>query len=78
LKEEEIIINLHDRTLSVINKGAPLRMEFEKMTERFRKDNADPNSTGLGLAIVKRICDTYAYRLGYAYYANAHTFSITF
>lgn len=78
LKGEDIKITINDKTLSVSNKGKPLAMSFEKMTERFMKESTDPNSTGLGLAIVKKICDSCGYTLTYSFHDMTHTFSIRF
>lgn len=75
---EDIIVTTQGRTLSVSNKGKQLAISFEKMTERFSKESADPNSTGLGLAIVKKICDSAGYTLAYSFDDMTHTFSITF
>lgn len=75
---EEVSINLYDGTLTVINKGTPLKMEAEKMMERFSKEGAHPSSTGLGLAIVKKICDSCAYQLRYTYEQGTHIFQVTF
>jgi signal transduction histidine kinase len=75
---EEIQIALTRQTLSITNKGAPLKMSLQNLTERFSKEGGDPNSTGLGLAIVKKICDSCFYKLEYAYENEAHTFSVTF
>ena len=78
LKGEDIKIAIDDTTLSVSNKGRPLTISFEKMTERFSKESTDPNSTGLGLAIVKKICDSCGYTLTYSFHNMTHTFSIKF
>lgn len=75
---EEVAISLHERTLTVVNKGKPLKMETGKMMERFSKESTDSNSTGLGLAIAKKICDSYAYQLRYAYQQGTHIFQVTF
>lgn len=77
-KNSSIQVVIVDRVLSITNPGKPLRMDAEKMLERFSKESTDPNSTGLGLAIVKNICDKYSYRLQYRYEGGAHTFSIAF
>ena len=77
-KGEDVSIILRDKTLAVTNKGKPLKMDVEKMTDRFSKESTDPNSTGLGLAIVKKICDSCGFRLGYKYDNSAHTFEISF
>ena len=71
-------ITLRDKTLAVTNKGKALKMNVEKMTDRFSKESTDPNSTGLGLAIVKKICDSCGFHLGYKYDNSLHTFEITF
>lgn len=78
LKGEDISVTLRDKTLAVTNKGRALKMNVEKMTERFSKESTDPNSTGLGLAIVKKICDNCGFHLGYRYDNSLHTFEITF
>jgi signal transduction histidine kinase len=75
---EDIIVTLQGRTLSVSNKGKQLAISFEKMTERFSKESADPNSTGLGLAIARKICDSAGYTLAYSFDNMTHTFSIVF
>jgi len=74
----EIRVQLHDRTLTVVNSGAPLSMGPEKMFARFTKESRKTSSTGLGLAIVKRICDTCGYTLSYRYADGSHIFSVTF
>jgi signal transduction histidine kinase len=75
-KNEDIQVTLKDRKLSIINKGEPLKMDFEKLTERFIKASDHPTSTGLGLSIVKKICDVYGYRLVYNYANHAHHFMV--
>ncbi|HET7179892.1 MAG TPA: HAMP domain-containing sensor histidine kinase, partial [Chryseosolibacter sp.] len=77
-KRSTVRITLDNRRLSIVNAGAPLRMDAEKMMERFSKESTDPNSTGLGLAIVKNICEKYSYRLEYRYEQGAHKFSVMF
>lgn len=78
LKEENIEIVIHGRTLSIANKGQETKMTIDQMTERFRKESSHPNSIGLGLAIVKKICDTYQYKLGYNFSNDTHTFTVEF
>lgn len=77
-KDSAIHVTLANRLLSITNAGQPMRMDVEKMMQRFSKESADPNSTGLGLAIVKNICDKYYYGLQYKYERGAHTFSVAF
>jgi signal transduction histidine kinase len=75
-KNEDIQVMLKDDKLSIVNKGEPLKMDFEKLTERFMKASDHPTSTGLGLSIVKKICDVYGYRLVYHYVNHAHHFMV--
>jgi signal transduction histidine kinase len=77
-KNEDIKVLLKNHALSIINKGEPLKMDFEKLTERFTKASDHPTSTGLGLSIVKKICGVYGYRLDYYYANDAHHFVIIF
>lgn len=67
-----------ENTLTVSNTGNPIKMDSEKMFERFSKESTSESSSGLGLAIVKTICDTCSYKLEYRYQAGLHTFSVTF
>jgi signal transduction histidine kinase len=77
-KKEEIRISVNDHTLTVSNKGKPLKMDVSKLTDRFAKESTDPGSTGLGLAIVKKICDRYSYDLRYVYADQTHNFTVNF
>jgi signal transduction histidine kinase len=76
--EGNVLVQLHEHTLTVINNGKPLMMDAGKMFDRFTKESPKTSSTGLGLAIVKRICDTYGYGLSYQYENGSHVFSVTF
>jgi signal transduction histidine kinase len=75
---EDIAVTITSNTLFISNKGKQRAISFEKMTERFSKESADPASTGLGLAIARKICDSCGYTLGYSFHDATHTFSITF
>lgn len=77
-KNEEIRISLINHTLTIANKGNPLKLNAEEMMERFKKEGNDPASTGIGLAIVKKICGRYSYGLKYEYINSEHTFTVTF
>ena len=76
--EGNVLVQLHDHTLTVTNHGKPLTMDPGKMFDRFTKESPKSSSTGLGLAIVKRICDTYGYGLSYRYENGCHVFSVGF
>ncbi len=73
-----VIVEIMDRVLTVTNTGNPLKMNPEKMFERFSKEGRSENSSGLGLAIVKKICDTCLYGLHYKFQSGVHIFSIAF
>lgn len=74
----KIQVHISGKKLEVSNIGEPVKMEPDKMFERFSKETANTSSTGLGLAIVKKICDTCQYHLQYNYQNGMHVFCITF
>ena len=74
----KVMVEVSDGKLTVTNTGNPLKMDSEKMFERFSKEGRSENSSGLGLAIVKKICDSCLYGLNYNFQAGVHTFSVTF
>ncbi|HEY5747790.1 MAG TPA: HAMP domain-containing sensor histidine kinase [Chryseolinea sp.] len=76
--EGNVLVQLHEHTLTVTNQGKPLMMDAGKMFDRFTKESPKTSSTGLGLAIVKRICDTCGYGLSYRYENGCHVFSVVF
>lgn len=78
LKNEQIHITLKDRALTITNTGNKLKMDPDKMMERFKKESTDPASSGLGLAIVKKICERYNYRISYSYENALHIFRVVF
>jgi signal transduction histidine kinase len=73
-----VIVKITDRELTVTNTGNPIKMDSEKMFERFSKEGKSVNSSGLGLAIVKKICDTCQYKITYTFQDGVHTFSVSF
>ena len=74
----KVMVEVTDRVLTVSNTGNPLKMNPEKMFERFSKEGRSENSSGLGLAIVKKICDTSLYKLQYRFHSGTHSFSVAF
>lgn len=74
----KVVVEIVDRKLIVSNTGNPLKMNPEKMFERFSREGNGENSSGLGLAIVKKICDTNSFGLDYSFHAGTHTFSVLF
>lgn len=69
---------LADRTLVVSNVGQPLKMDSDRIFDRFTKEGGDANSTGLGLSIVKKICDYSGFTISYLYQGNNHIFTVVF
>jgi len=53
----KVVVEIVDRKLIVSNTGNPLKMNPDKMFDRFSREGNGENSSGLGLAIVKKICD---------------------
>lgn len=74
----KVVVEIVDRKLIVSNTGNPLKMNPEKMLERFSKEGKSENNSGLGLAIVKKICDTCSFELDYRFQSGIHTFSVSF
>ncbi len=74
----KVSVELSDRKLIVTNTGNPVKMDSEKMFERFSKEGKSENSSGLGLAIVKKICNTCLYKITYNFQDRVHTFSVIF
>ncbi|MBL7872590.1 MAG: HAMP domain-containing histidine kinase [Cyclobacteriaceae bacterium] len=74
----KVTVEITDRVLTITNTGNPLKMNPEKIFERFSKEGRSENSSGLGLAIVKKICDTCLYELHYNFHSGVHTFSVAF
>ena len=71
-----LMIELRNSKLVISNSGAPLKMDPEKIFERFSKEGATENNTGLGLAIVKKICTTSGYQIDYQYNNELHVFTL--
>lgn len=74
----KVVVEIVDRKLIVSNTGNPLKMNPEKMFERFSKEGKSENNSGLGLAIVKKICDSCSFKLDYRFQSGIHTFSVSF
>ncbi|MBX2842955.1 MAG: HAMP domain-containing histidine kinase [Flammeovirgaceae bacterium] len=68
----EIKIDLTESELVISNSGKPLKIEPEKLFERFRKDNQSQESIGLGLSIVRKICDVSQIMVKYTYVKEFH------
>lgn len=73
-----ISVKLDGATFTLSNSGSKLKMNKDKMFERFSKEGAVDNSTGLGLAIVKKICDSCKYPFDYHFIEGNHVFTVIF
>ena len=62
--------------LSVSNYGPPLDVPFEKLFERFYRNNNKKASLGLGLSLVKKICELNQLRIDYQYQDKQHIISL--
>ncbi len=73
----KIVVELNQHYLIISNTGEQLKIDSEKIFERFRKDKQS-ESLGLGLAIVKKICDFYGFTIDYSYlsYDKMHSFTV--
>jgi signal transduction histidine kinase len=74
----ELIINLIPRELSIKNSGKALRIEPEKLFDRFVKESTSNESIGLGLSLVKQICETYNFKVSYNYEHSRHEIKVNF
>lgn len=72
-----ISVNVYPAVLEVSNTGTPLQSP-ERIFDRFRKESNNTRGSGLGLAIVKKICESFGYRITYAFENGTHIFKITF
>ena len=77
-KKGLIEIETGKNRLLISNMGAPLKIQQEKLFNRFAKDPNNKNSIGLGLAIVKKICDNYGFNIDYVYKNGLHNFIVNF
>ena len=71
-----IKISTQNQQLVVSNYGELLKVEKEKIFERFYTSDKSNQSLGLGLALVKRICELNQLQIKYAYNDGQHVFSI--
>lgn len=72
-----IKVSIYKHELIIENTGMPLKIESERLFERFKKDQVDSNSLGLGLAIVKKICDYYHLDISYMFENHMHKVKIS-
>ncbi len=73
-----ISVQLTTSRLVISNTGSPLKVEPNKLFERFYKADATSDSLGLGLSIVRKICDVSGYRISYSKDKDLHTIVVEF
>jgi signal transduction histidine kinase len=74
----EIIISLMSKELSIKNTGESLRIDPQKLFDRFVKESTSNESIGLGLSLVKQICETYNFAVSYNYEHSMHQLKVNF
>lgn len=63
-------------SIQISNYGDKLKINPEKIFERFVSQNDDNNSIGLGLSIVKKICELNSILINYSYVEGQHLFTL--
>jgi len=71
-----IKISTQNQQLVVSNYGEALKVNKDKIFERFYTSDKSNQSLGLGLALVKRICELNQLQIDYNYTEGQHVFSI--
>ncbi len=73
----KIVVELNEHYLIISNSGEQLKIDSDKIFERFLKDKQS-ESLGLGLAIVKKICDFHGFSIEYSYLTHdkMHSFIV--
>lgn len=74
----KIKILIDAQQLSISNTGNEVKLDKNKIFNRFQKYNSSANSTGLGLAIVKAIATLYGLEINYDYQDKNHYFQLNF
>ena len=76
-KGREIQVRLEENCFQVKNTAKDrIRLDPNKIFQRFHKGQQDATSTGLGLAIVKSIADSYQLQVKYSFGAKMHCFTL--
>ncbi len=73
----QIMVKLHQNTLTISNTGTPSALATEKLFRRFSHPGSE-GGNGLGLAIVKKICDLHGWTIRYVYQNEMHIFQLVF
>ena len=76
-KGREIQVRLEENCFQVKNTAKDrIRLDPNKIFQRFHKGQQDATSTGLGLAIVKSIADSYQLQVNYSFEEKMHCFTL--
>lgn len=76
-KGKEIQVRLEENCFQVKNTAKDgIRLDSNKIFQRFHKGQQDATSTGLGLAIVKSIADSYQLQVKYSFGGEMHCFTL--
>ena len=76
-KGKEIQVRLEENSFQVKNTAKDgIRLDSNKIFQRFHKGQQDATSTGLGLAIVKSISDSYQLQVKYSFEEKMHCFTL--
>mgnify|MGYP002752503969 FL=1 len=76
-KGREIQVRLEENSFQVKNTAKDgIRLDSNKIFQRFHKGQQDATSTGLGLAIVKSISDSYQLQVKYSFEEKMHCFTL--
>jgi signal transduction histidine kinase len=73
-----IICRLDNRQLTITNSGLPLKVEPEKLFNRFQKGADHPEAVGLGLSIVKKITDHYKMNISFSSTGSVHEIKLIY
>ncbi len=73
-----ILCRLDNTLLTITNSGLPLKVDPEKLFNRFQKGTDHPEAVGLGLSIVKKITDHYKMIISFSSTENVHEIKLMY
>ena len=73
-----ICCRLNDQSLIVTNSGMPLKIDPDRLFNRFQKGTDNPEAVGLGLSIVKKIVDHYKMQISYTCSGTVHEIKLNY
>jgi signal transduction histidine kinase len=72
-----IQVKLRPGSLAIVNSGAPVSLDRDRLFKRFYKETPNSERVGLGLSIMRQICETSGILIQYQFRENTHIFSLT-